>query len=293
MRGSPLRRVLDVWGIGVPPPAAAHDVIALRTRDGVDLVADLLHGPARPTPGSADRAPSGRGPAVVLLHGFAAHRRKPAYGRLAARLARDAAVLVPDLRGHGASAGRSALGDREVHDVRAAAAHLRRAGYGPVALVGASMGATAALRAAGQTPGIADAVVAISAPSAFVRSGGVPAVAVLARMVTSPAWRAVLSAALRVRVVPAWSDPAPSVHLVGAITPTPLLLVHGDDDGWFGVDHLDALEAAAGAPTAVWREPAGFGHAEDGFSPRFCDRLAEALAAVRADGRFPAAPPRS
>jgi uncharacterized protein len=279
---SPIRRVLDVWGF-VPPLSVPHTTVGFRTRDDVELVGDLLRGPA----------PEG-GPAILLLHGFAGHRRKPAYARMAERLARDVTVLALDLRGHGASAGTSSLGATEVHDVRAAAAWLRRAGHDWVAAVGASMGATAALRASGQTPGIVDAVAAISAPAAFVDDAGAPVIAALGRLTRSPALRVAARLALRVRVAPAWRDPTPSVELVGAIAPTPLLLVHGVDDGWFAIDHLDRLEEAAREPVTVWREPAGFGHAEDGFSEEFLDRLAAAAALVRRHGRWPggsAAPP--
>lgn len=274
---SPLRRLLDVWGVALPDLDVPHETLRFRTRDGVELCADLLHGPAAP----------GAGPAAVVLHGFAGHRRKPAYARLAQRLAREMAVLAVDLRGHGASGGRSSFGAAEVHDVRAAAALLRRRGHDWVALIGASMGATAALRAAGQTPGIADAIAAISAPAEFVGVEGRPPVALLSRMLDSTPRRLVLQTALRVRIASAWGAPAPPVALVGAIAPTPLLLIHGNDDHWFEPEHLDRLAEAAGENTSVWCEPPGFGHAEDGFTDAFLDRLAVALSEVRRTGRWP------
>jgi uncharacterized protein len=271
---SPLRRALDVWGF-VPGFSVPHETVSMTTRDGVGLVADYLAGPQ-----------GAHGPAVLLLHGFGAHRRKPTYVSLAERLAADGAVLVPDLRGHGQSGGRSTMGDREVHDVRAGVGWLRRAGHRWVTVVGASMGATAALRAAGQSPlGFADAVCAISAPAEFVREG-IPAVKALARTMSSTPWRVVVEAALRVRIAHAWGDPAPSIALIGRIAPTPLLLVHGDDDAWFGPSHVDRLHASARPPKSIWREPSGFGHAEDGFSPDFAERLAEAVASVHASGRW-------
>jgi uncharacterized protein len=260
----------------VPAPAVPHEVVGFSTRDRVRLTADLLHGP-----------PARREGAAIVLHGFAAHRRKPSYARLAERLAREVPVLVPDLRGHGASTGRSTLGDREVLDVRAAAAFLRGRGHRRVVLVGASMGATAALRAAALTPGVAAAVVAVSAPAAFVEEDGSPTVTVLGHLLRSAPLRSLLRAALGIRVAPAWADPTASERLVAGIAPTPLLLVHGEDDGWFSLGHLDRLATAAGPHAAVWREPSGFGHAEDGFTPAFLDRVADAVAGVLATGRWP------
>jgi uncharacterized protein len=275
-RRGAVRRLLDVWGF-VPGFALAHETVAITTRDGVTLAADYL--PA--TDGV-------QGPAVLLLHGFGAHRRKPAYVRLAERLAESTAVLVPDLRGHGQSGGRSTLGDREVHDVRAGVAWLRRAGHPWVAVVGASMGATAALRAVGQSPvGFADAVCAISAPAEFVTEG-IPAVRALSRTMSSTVWRMAVEGALRVRIARAWGDPAPSIGLIDGIAPTPLLVVHGADDAWFEPSHAERLHDAALAPKVIWREPAGFGHAEDGFSQPFAERLAAAVEAVYERGRWPA-----
>ena len=51
---------------------AASRTVLLETADGVRLDASLLPGPGGRT-----------GPAVVLLHGFNAHRRKPRYAWLA------------------------------------------------------------------------------------------------------------------------------------------------------------------------------------------------------------------
>lgn len=277
-----VRRALDVWGF-VPGLSVAHQTVELTTRDGVRLVAD--HIPAPPSTGAEDR-----GSAVLLLHGFGAHRRKPAYVLLGERLAQETAVLVPDLRGHGASGGRSTLGDREVHDVRACVAWLRQRGHRRVVGIGASMGATALLRAAGSSPqGFLDAVCAISAPAEFV-SDGIPAVRALARTMSSTPWRVAAELALRVRIARAWGEPVPSLRLVEHIAPTPLLLVHGDDDAWFSSDHADRLHERAREPKVLWSEPTGFGHAEDGFSAVFADRLADAVRHVDQHGSWPASP---
>lgn len=274
-----VRRLLDVWGF-VPDIAAPHDDVRLVTRDDVTIVGSYL-------PGPATTASPAEVPAVVLAHGFAGHRRKPAYAMLAERLADDAAVLTLDLRGHGDSRGRSTLGDREALDVRAGAAWLRERGHRWTAAIGVSMGATAALRAAGGGPPEAfDAVCAISGPAEFIRDD-TPAVRALARTMTSTTWRIMAELAYRVRIAREWGDPADAVALVENVAPTPLLLVHGADDHFFSPEHADRLFARAREPKRLWHEPAGFGHAEDGLTPAFVERLATALKVVRQEGRWP------
>ncbi|MBA2316222.1 MAG: alpha/beta hydrolase [Euzebyales bacterium] len=283
-RRGPLRRLLDVRGIACEGFAGAHRHVTLRTRDDVRLVGTFLSPPAAvAVPGSAPRAG-----AVLIAHGFAAHRRKAAYVALADRLARLHPVLTLDLRGHGEAGGRSTFGDLEVHDVRAGVAWLRREGFAWVGAVGVSMGATAVLRAAGAGPANAlDSVCAISAPASF-RVHATPAVAVLQRVVSSASWRLAARAALGIRVAPRWGDPADAVRVVARIAPTPLLLVHGRDDHFFPLDHARRLLRAAREPRALWIEPSGFGHAEDGLTAAFADRLADALVTVRATGAWPA-----
>lgn len=273
-----------VPGLGLP-----SQELWLRTRDGVRLAASYL-------PGPQDVAP---GPAVVVLHGFGGHRTKPAYALLAERLSQTAAVLTVDLRGHGRSTGFSTLGLAETLDVTAAAAWLRRAGHPWVGLIGVSMGATAALRAAGTAPsGAYDAVCTISAVSRWGLRDS-PAMRHLTKAVTVATYRVAYRAVLGVRIAArAWPDTSPGadprhwpvqpVEAVAAISPTPLLLVHGQDDHYFGPEQAHALHAAAGEPVQLWLEPPGFGHAEDGFTRAFADRLARAVAAVHREGSWPA-----
>jgi pimeloyl-ACP methyl ester carboxylesterase len=267
-----LARLLDVWRLGPGFTQPGQDV-ALTSRDGVALTASLLAGDKQP--------------AVIIAHGFGGHRRKAAYVRLAERLAADSAVLSLDLRGHGESRGRCTLGDREVYDLHAAAAWLRARGHPWVAVVGVSMGATAALRcAAGRGPTPFDAVSTISAPSEFV-SNGSPPVRALSTMVTSATWRVLVERALRVRVTRRWSDPVAAVEVAPRMAPTPLLLVHGLDDHFFPAAHAERLRDAVGPGAVVWLEPEGFGHAEDGLTVGFLERLAAAVTRCRLDGAWP------
>lgn len=275
-RLAPLRRALDVWGF-TPGFTTAHRDVTLRAGDGVRLAASHLAGPAGP-PATV--------PAVALAPGFGAHRRKPAYVCLAEGLAAHAAVLAVDPRGHGDSGGVCTLGDREALDVVAAARWLRERGHRWVAAVGASMGGVAVLRAAAGGAGAdIDAVCAISTPAVWgVRDSR--AARALARIVARGWYRGLAGAALRVRITRTWADVERPLDLAGRVAPRPLLLVHGADDHFFGAQQARLLYDAAGGPRTLWVEPAGFGHAEDGFTPAFAGRLGAAVVACRQTGRW-------
>lgn len=285
---SSLARFLHVRGL-VPGFGVEHRDLSLHTRDGIRLAGTYLPGPAGP-PAAV--------PAVLLAHGFGGHRRKPAYAYLAEQLSTAAAVLTIDLRGHGHSGGDSTLGLAETLDVAAAAAWLRRHGHAWVGLIGVSMGGTAVLRQAGTAPaGAYDAVCTVSAVAQWgLRDSA--AMEHLTKTVTVAAYRRAYRAVLGVRIaVRAWPDASPGagtagwpvqpVEAVAGVAPTPLLIVHGEDDHYFGPEQAVALHDAAGEPKALWLEPPGFGHAEDGFTPAFAQRLTAAVSFVADHGTWP------
>lgn len=278
-RGS-LTRFLEVRGV-LGGHAVPHSGVRLRSVDGVRLAASYLPGPAAAAP------------AVVLAHGFAASGAKPAYALLADRLAGFAHVLALDLRGHGRSGGASTLGDREALDVAAGVAWLRAFGHDWVAAMGLSMGATAVLHACWQAGrqgagAAADAAVLVSAPAWFRDEPETLAMRRLKSAWETPWKRHAMRMALGVRLVaPAtWSSPPQPVELVRAVG-APLLVVHGEDDAYFPPTDGQALAAAAPPPAALWLEPAGFGHAEDGLRPDFVDDVGRAILVARRDGAFP------
>lgn len=266
-----LRRLLETRGLvgGLSRP---HVTVRLQASDGTRLAASLLPGP----PGA---------PAVVHLHGFGAHRRKPAYAGFVDVLAEHLTVLSVDLRGHGQSAGRSSLGDREVLDAQAAVAWLRARGHDWVAIVGISMGATSAVHTLAH-PDPPDAVVAISAPARLHPQPRSAPMARLHTMWTSRPHRVGMRVVTGVRVVPVddWAAPPDPADVVAA-SPVPVLLVHGIDDHFFDIAEWD--EAARVADVPLWREPTGFGHAEDGLTIDFGRRIAAAVRAAHDQGRFP------
>lgn len=275
-RRSLLRAWAEVRGI-LGDHTAARRELTLTTDDGVRLAATLLPGPSP----NGD----GPGPAVVLLHGFAAHRRKPRYAWLADELATRLTVLSVDLRGHGGSGGTSGLGATESADVAVAVAALRALGHPWVAVVGVSMGATSAANAVADGVGV-DALALVSGPGWIELRPTTTPMRRMRRLWRAPVGRAGLRAVVGVRVdgPREWSPPRDPADVTDGL-PVPLLVVHGDDDDWFGPDHAHALVAGADA-ARLWLEPR-FGHAEDGFRDPFGRRLATALLVARRTGAFP------
>jgi pimeloyl-ACP methyl ester carboxylesterase len=244
--------------------------LSLFASDGVRIDADHLPG------GDADADSL----CVVLLHGFTCHRRQPMLRRIATVLNRSGGVLSLDFRGHGRSAGRSTVGDLEVLDVDAAVAHARRLGYDRVAVLGFSMGGAVAVRHAALHGGV-DAVVAVSAPARWYYRG-TPMMRRVHWAIERPAGRLAARVARRTRIAATGWDPVPAAphELVGRIAPTPLLLVHGDADPFFPLEHAEQLYGAAREPRELWIEP-GFGHAEAAATPVLIGRIGQWIASAR------------
>ena len=136
----------------VPPLAR---VVTIATADGLDLDARLFAA-SPPVPDAARRL-------VILLHMYPADQT--AWFGFAGELQTlGIDALTIDFRGFGESAGSMGPSDTD-RDVRAAVAFARGRGYERIVLVGASMGGSAAIVAAADTP--VDGVVAISAPVAM------------------------------------------------------------------------------------------------------------------------------
>ena len=253
--------------------------LSLRTADGERLHAVLMPGP----PGTRVCA--------VLAHGFSGAVERPAVARVAAGLARSVAVLAYDARGHGRSTGVSTLGDREVLDVDAAVTAARECGFATVATCGWSMGGAAVVRhAALRGASVAghpvrcapDAVVAVSTTSRWFVRDTAP-MRRLHRIVGTRAGRLVARRVMRTRVDAAgWTEvPLSPQECVARVAPLPLLLVHGDRDPYFPVEHPHALVEAADGGAELWLEP-GFAHAETAATPELLDRIGARLAALEA-----------
>lgn len=268
----------------VPPEGQR---LRLRSADGVDLAG--VHLPA--APGAADP-----GLAIVVAHGFAGSWRHERVMRVLTGLRRHGAVIAVDQRGHGGSGGLTTLGHREPLDVAAAVGWARDAGHPRIATIGFSMGASVVLRHAALVPGNGgspDAVVSVSGP-AYWYYRGTPPMRWLHRAVVNPLGRAYVRFGLGARVAPTpWPEPPPLPPVDAAARireqAMPLLIVHGDADAFFPVDHPRALHRAA--PGSQWWQVPGFGHAEGAIDADLVDRIGGWVVAA-AGSRVPAAGPR-
>ncbi|MFE0918115.1 alpha/beta hydrolase [Streptomyces nigra] len=246
----------------------------LSTDDGVAV--DSVYDPGQAV--YEEGGPSGDTPVFVVAHGFTGDADRPHIRRVAGVLRRYGAVVTFSFRGHGASGGRSTVGDREVLDLAAAVRWARGLGHARVVTVGFSMGGSVVLRHAAlhrDDDARTDAVVAVSAPARWYYRG-TPLMRRLHWMVTRPEGRLVGRYGFRTRIHHREWDPVPMspVEAVPRIAPTPLLIVHGDRDGYFPLDHPRMLAAAAGDHADLWLEP-GMGHAENAAGEDLLARIGD------------------
>ena len=114
-------------------------------------------------------------------------------------------MLSYDSRGHGRSEGQCALGDLESYDIAAAVARAKRTGL-DVVLVGASMGAVAALRYAASGDNELAGVVSISAPATWRTPRSAPGALVIG-LARTRLGRQIAKHHLHVRIAPTWNAP--------------------------------------------------------------------------------------
>ncbi|MFE7038039.1 alpha/beta hydrolase [Streptomyces atratus] len=264
----------------------------LRTDDGVRI--EAVYEPCTADAGAAAET-SFDSTAIVVAHGFTGSVDRRAVRRAAGVFAQRAAVITFSFRGHGGSGGRSTVGDREVLDLAAAVEWARALGHRRIVTVGFSMGGSVVLRhgalytgrstAGAEAGGVteregrmeahADAVVAVSAPARWYYRGTAP-MRRLHWVVTRPVGRVVGRYGFRTRIDRNdWNPvPLPPVEAAGLIAPAPLLIVHGDQDPYFPLDHPRMLADAAGDGAELWLER-GMGHAENAADENLLTRIGD------------------
>jgi alpha-beta hydrolase superfamily lysophospholipase len=208
--------------------------------------------------------------AVVIVHGFTASANCPNVEALADELhGLGVDVLTYDARGHGASDGESTLGDAEEHDVAAAVA-LARQRAERVVLVGASMGAVAALRYA-VTDDLLAGLVAVSCPAEWKLPRNVRGV-LAAAMTRTPVGRRVVGRLSGVRIARRWTNPRPPLALAPELR-VPVAFVHGGVDRFIDVRDAALLYDVAPEPKQLAIVP-DMGHA---FGAAAVERICSAV----------------
>jgi pimeloyl-ACP methyl ester carboxylesterase len=184
--------------------------------------------------------------AVVFVHGLMGWHGKPKFAVFAEHLTEWFTVYAFDMRGHGGSGGVSDYGGAEIHDIDAVVALARREGHGKVVAYWDWRGGADPL-ARRQL----DARIGSRSGRAALRAWGV-------------------------RLPEHWDEPESPEEVVGKIAPTPVAIIHGNDDHLFAPDHARRLYEAAGEPKRLLLGDR-FGHAEDGLTPAFERRLARVV----------------
>jgi fermentation-respiration switch protein FrsA (DUF1100 family) len=194
--------------------------------------------------------PPQNGAAVILLHGYGAHRVEM-LGRAGMLAKHGYGALLYDLRAHGESGGHMrSLGWADTNDVLAALAFLQQreeVDPGRVGILGFSVGGQVALRAAAQ----ADEIAAVVAEEpGLARCQDIPELVSLDERLTALSyWLGFKGIAWRTGVPP----PSAVVAVIGDIAPRPILLIAtGQDVGLRLVKHY---YARAGEPKTLWEIP--------------------------------------
>jgi pimeloyl-ACP methyl ester carboxylesterase len=222
---------------------------------------------------------------LVVVHGFTGSWREDRVQKVIDRLIAYGSIIAIDMRGHGRSSGVTTLGDLEVLDVAAAVDWARELGYPTVVTVGFSLGGAVVLREgglaatdslpAGAKGGRVEGVVAVSAP-AFWYYKGTRVTRFVHRLVETRWGRAVMRAGGTRITDQEWVEPYPAAPFeAAALLDVPLLIVHGDVDRYFPIEHPQAIQrsaVAAGVRTDLWLEE-GFGHAENAVSTEILQRI--------------------
>lgn len=251
--------------MGNNPPVAE---VLLRTADGVRIGATWL--------------PRGQDTAFVVVHGFTGSRGTERMSAIIDILQGFGSVCAIDMRGHGTSGGATTLGMDEVLDVDAAVEYVRQQGVDRVVTIGFSMGGAVVVRHAAGAAGEfmsprhgVDAVVSVSAP-AFWFYRGTRIMRVVHALVESPAGRLALRARGTTITHREWPSPPPlSPEGAAGLIDIPFLIVHGDADHYFPLEHPRALERASQSnPNRTVHIIPGLAHAESGISAESVDTIA-------------------
>ena len=214
----------------------AYEPVSLRAADGTDLFAWFL--PAR---GKARAS-------VLFLHGNA-ENISTHFANVAWMPAEGFNVLALDYRGYGGSAGTPSLAGVQLDIDAAMRALLARPDAGRIVLLGQSLGGALAIHYVTHSA-YRGRVCALVADSAFSDYRRIVSEKLAGFALTWPLqWLPAITVD---------NDYSPE-RAVRAVSPIPLLFIHGEADAIVPVQHSRRLFARAAEPKALWLVP-GAGH---------------------------------
>lgn len=230
-----------------------YESLALRAADGVELIAWFMPAAGKP------RA------TVLFLHGNA-ENISTHFMNVAWMPAEGFNVLALDYRGYGGSEGKPSLPGMQLDIDAALAALLARPDVDArrIVLFGQSLGGALAIHygARGARRGALRAVIA---DSAFADYRAIASEKLAASALTWPfQWLPALTVD---------NDYSPRAS-IGAISPLPLLLIHGEADSIVPPHHAQLLYEAARPPKELWMLP-GAGHIQSVRDPALRQRLSD------------------
>jgi pimeloyl-ACP methyl ester carboxylesterase len=249
------------WALAQGLPASPADL-------GLEFEERTVEAPGGAVPGwwIAGRGPAD-GPTVVVVHGHG-RSRWDSLRRIGPWVDRSPLLVLVDLRGHGEAHGPSTLGRREHADLEAVVAEAERRRPGaPVELVGHSLGAVVAIRAAARRADAGAPLAAVHALGPYERT------------------RTPLEARLRVRGLPArpasdvvlwmaarrWGPEEPLSAAAARLGPTRLTISADEHDDVSPV--RDARAIAARAAHATVTATSGVPHGDLGVPGAAADTV--------------------
>lgn len=241
--------------------ASSPTQISLRTDDGVEL--DARHW----------AQPDGARTTVVIAHGFTGDQAMPGLLDIADGLwATGNALVTFDSRGHGASGGQCTLGASEPLDVRAAV-QFAQTQTPETVVVGASLGALAALRYASGDSSLAGLIL-VSCPATWrLRT---PQAALTAAITRTSLGRRAVAKLQHVRIAAEW-DIGEAPVSTAPLVQCPVAVIHGRRDLLIPASEARRLYDAVHEPRRLDVVPR-MGHA---FQPQLREPLLAALAWTR------------
>ncbi len=224
-----------------------YEEVTFHSRDGLRLSGWYM--PTKNSPAT-----------IIVAHGY--RKSKASYLEYAQWLKwAGYSVFIFDFRGHGYSEGPygTSIGYMERLDLHGAVDFLRSRGVTQIGLIGVSMGAAAALLAAGENPYIR-AVIADSSYSQLYRSITTQASAIL----HIPRWTSVPLAKIAAQAMANHhgydAEQAHPVDAISRVLPRPVFIIHGEADTLTEIINARILHEQSQGQALLWTAP-GVEHA--------------------------------